>query len=215
MQRIPALACLLLSTLTPMTASAGSFEIELKDIAGASVPDVVVSLVPLTFTPPKAEPPDDVEIAQIGEEYRPFVTPVPVGTEVHFPNRDGVQHHLYSLSKAKPFEKPLYSSGTSESVVFDRPGVVTLGCNIHDWMIAYVVVLETPFFAKSDTTGLARIENLPPGRYRLETWHPRLPTSLNREITIAEEGDTRETAALKLRPDRRIRRAPAGEGKTY
>lgn len=215
MQRIPAIACLLLSTLKPLDASAGSFEIELKDTAGVAVAEAVASLVPLDFSKPNVAPADNVEIAQIGEEYRPFVTPVLVGTEVHFPNRDGVQHHLYSLSKAKPFEKPLYSSGTSESVVFDRPGVVTLGCNIHDWMIAYVVVLETPFFAKSDAAGRARIENLPPGRYRLETWHPRLPTPLQREIAIAEEGETRETAALKLRPDRRIRRAPAGEGKTY
>lgn len=215
MQRALTLGLILLAAITPAVVQAGAFTAALKDAAGAALPDAVVSLFPLERPAPAAGPHPRVEVVQIGEEYRPLVTAVRVGTEVHFPNRDGVQHHLYSLSKAKPFEKPLYDSGASESVVFDRPGVVTLGCNIHDWMIAYVVVLETPFFAKSDAQGLATISDLPPGRYRMDTWHPRLPAQHTKEVTLSSEGALREEVVLKLSPDRRIRRAPAGDNKAY
>ena len=82
------------------------------------------------------------------------VTVVQAGTKVVFPNRDTVQHHVYSLSKPKKFELPLYNPGQKESLVFESAGLVTLGCNIHDWMIAYLLVVPTPWFAKTDEQGL-------------------------------------------------------------
>ncbi len=205
-----------LGVTAPAAVIGGNVVARVADATGAPVADAVVSLTPLEAAQgPVTVPEGRVEVMQIGEEYRPYVTPVVVGTEVHFPNRDAVQHHLYSLSKAKPFEKPLYDSGSSESVVFDRPGVVTLGCNIHDWMVAYVVVLETAHFAKTGADGSATLTGLPAGRYRLDTWHPRVTTPAVREISVPASGESAEAVALKLRPDRRIRRAPAGEGKAY
>ena len=124
---------------------------------------------------------------------------------------DTVQHHIYSLSKPKRFEIPLYRVGASESVVFDQPGIVTIGCNIHDWMVAYIAVLPTPYFAKTDASGAAALAALPAGRYRLEIWHPRAPAAVTREISPAPDQAAVLEFSVALKPDRRIRRAPGGK----
>ena len=170
--------------------------------------EATVSLIPLDQPAPPLPADAQSEIAQEGQEFDGFITIVQAGTKVVFPNRDTVQHHIYSLSKPKRFEKPLYASGASESVLFDQPGVVALGCNIHDWMIAYVVVLPTPWFAKTGAEGSAQLAGAPPGRYRLEVWHPRLPRPVLREVTLGAGDPAAETVALTLKADRRIRRAP-------
>jgi plastocyanin len=192
----------------------GSVRVEIKDPKGAPVADAVASLVPLdrvaTVTPP-AEP---VVIVQDNEEFQPYVTAIVVGTRVSFPNRDKVQHHVYSQSKAKRFEIPLYRGEAKEPVLFDQPGVVALGCNIHDWMAAYLVVLPTPHFARSGEDGLVPLAALPAGRYRLEVWHPRATQTVTREVTIASDAAT-QVIAVTLRADRRIRRAPEGGAGSY
>jgi hypothetical protein len=156
-----------------------------------------------------------VAIVQKDKEFQTYVTPVVVGTRVVFPNKDNVQHHVYSVSPAKKFEIPLYIGESTASILFDRPGPVTLGCNIHDWMVAYVFVLSTPYFAKTGADGVADISGLPQGRYRLEVWHPRLAAKVERELTVAESGDTTQVVSVTLRPDRRIRRAPDAGGADY
>lgn len=186
----------------------------IRDAKGELVPDAVISLYALDKqTTPTAAPGEPVEIVQKDQEYMPYVTVVRAGTEVVFPNKDSIQHHIYSLSKAKRFEKPLYAPGSHESVLFDQPGIVTLGCNIHDWMVAYVVVLPTPYFAKTDAAGVAQLK-LPAGRYRIEVWHPRLPAPDVREAKIGP-GAAPLDYALKLKPDRRIRRTPEGKASGY
>jgi len=131
-----------------------------------------------------------------------------VGTRVAFPNRDKVQHHVYSVSPAKRFEIPLYIGDSKEAIVFDHPGVVTLGCNIHDWMVAYVVVLSTPYFAKTGADGSALVAALPPGHYRLSVWHPRLKAAVEVDVAVPDQGEATQVVSVVLRPDRRIRRAP-------
>ncbi len=160
-------------------------------------------------------PPSDqlIEISQQDQEYTPYVTVIRVGTLVEFPNRDDIQHHIYSLSKAKRFEKPLYAPGAHESVLFDQPGIITLGCNIHDWMIAYIVVLPTPHFAKTDATGTAKLM-APSGRYRVEVWHPQLGAPHVQEVTFADGVGPLEYQ-LKLKPDRRICRSLEGKSGGY
>lgn len=182
---------------------------------GQPVADAVVSAVPLDHTLPAVPPGPAVQIEQKDQEFRPYVTVVQAGSTVDFPNHDSVQHHIYSLSKPKRFEIPLYKSGASESVLFDQPGIITIGCNIHDWMVAYIVVVPTPFFAKTDATGAAALPPLPTGRYRLEIWHPRAPVPLVQEITSAPELAARLEFSVALRPDKRIRRAPSGKSADY
>lgn len=211
------LTCLLAFVFTALAASGaatagGNVRVEIKDPKGAPVADAVASLVPLDARPVLQPPVEPVVIVQIKEEFQPYVTAVVVGTRVSFPNRDKVQHHVYSQSKAKPFEIPLYRGEAKEPVLFDLPGIVALGCNIHDWMSAYVVVLATPHFARSGDDGLVPLAAVPTGRYRLEVWHPRATQTVTREIAIAGEAAT-QVIAVTLRADRRIRRAPeAGAG---
>lgn len=144
------------------------------------------------------------------------MTAVRVGETVVFPNHDTVQHHIYSLSKPKKFELPLYRPGKSERVVFEQPGIVVLGCNIHDWMSAYVVVLDTPWFAKTSVDGRGSITAPPVGRYRIEVWHPRLAKTEIREATISPSGPNASLKfVLSLKPDRRIRRSPEAAGGGY
>lgn len=197
---------------TEATAAAGNVRVEVKDPKGAPVPDAVASLVPLDAAPALQPPAEPVVIVQINEEFQPYVTAVLAGTRVSFPNRDKVQHHVYSQSKAKAFEIPLYRGEAKEPVRFDQPGVVAIGCNIHDWMSAYVVVLATPHFARSGDDGLVPLAAVPAGRYRLEVWHPRATQTVTREIAITGEAAT-QVISVTLRADRRIRRAPeAGAG---
>jgi plastocyanin len=208
---------------SPLVTWAAEIVFTFTDPKGAPIADVVVSLIPLD-APAKITSPAEpalnrsngpLEIAQSGQEFSMFVTPVVVGSTISFPNADKVGHQVYSLSPAKKFALPLYKPGSAGTVVFDRPGVVALGCNIHDWMLAYVVVLETPWFAKSALDGTAVVD-VPAGRYRAEVWHPLLAKTATRELTIARgAAPAPQSFTLALKPDRRIRRTPAASGGGY
>lgn len=193
--------------LARAASDAGSVRVEIRDPKAAPVADAVASLVPLDRTAAVTPPAEPAVIVQDQEEFRPYVTAIVVGTHVSFPNRDKVQHHVYSHSKARRFEIPLYRGEAKAPVLFDQPGVVTLGCNIHDWMSAYVVVLATPHFATSKDDGLVTLAAVPAGRYRLEVWHPRIAATVTREVTVANDPAT-QVISVTLKPDRRIRRAP-------
>ncbi len=213
----PVLACLLAFTCHTSRLAAGNVVVIVKDTKGQPVTDAVVSLIPLEASAPAPlhPPVEPVVISQHGEEFDPYVTVVAVGTHVSFPNLDSIRHQVYSLSKTKPFEIPLYGSGTEQSILFDRPGIVALGCNIHDWMSAYLVVVETPHFMKTAGDGVARLAELPAGRYRLDVWHPRLAGESRRDLVVAAADAATQTISVTLKPDRRIRRAPDGAGGGY
>jgi len=154
-------------------ASAASVTIEVADADGKPLPDAAALLEPLGAKV-AVKPLADVQIAQGKRQFMPRVTIVTTGTPVAFPNFDTVRHHVYSFSPAKTFELKLYAGVPNAPVVFDKPGIAVLGCNIHDHMAAWVVVADTPWFARSADDGRARIDNVPPGTYRLRLWHPAL-----------------------------------------
>lgn len=188
--------------------------VRVTDTKGKPVENAVVSLLRADGPPPSLPPLPAVEITQADQEFLPFVTVITTGTSVKFPNKDTVQHHVYSLSKPKKFELPLYDPGQAETLQFDQPGIVTLGCNIHDWMLAYLVVVDTPYFAKTDAQGYATL-TAPAGSYRFELWHPRLVGVIPRPLTLAE-GETEPVVfSVNLKPDRRPRRAPDGKSAGY
>ncbi|MGH8592172.1 MAG: methylamine utilization protein [Gammaproteobacteria bacterium] len=160
---------------------------------GEPVQNAVVYAWPLNAEGNRLWRPDRIEIDQINKEFVPYVTAIPVGSNVSFPNRDQIRHHVYSFSTAKTFEIPLYKGTPAESVHFNQPGEVVLGCNIHDWMKAYVFVSETPYFGVTDRDGLARID-LPAGDYRVEVWHPELKggselTAVRHRIATREDSE--------------------------
>ena len=113
------------------------------------------------------------EMNQVNKTFVPAVLPIVAGTRVYFPNSDQIQHHVYSFSRTKSFELPLYRGEEAPPVTFDKPGVVKLGCNIHDWMSANILVLPSPHFAATDAEGRYTIRELPPGDYSLIAWHER------------------------------------------
>ncbi|VVE76706.1 methylamine utilization protein [Pandoraea sputorum] len=153
-------------------AAAVARDFQVRDSTGQALDDAVVYLTPEDGKVPVARP-APASIVQQHKMFMPLVTVVQKGAAVDFPNRDDIAHDVYSLSDAKRFELKLYRGG-SKRVVFDKPGVVTIGCNIHDMMIAYVVVVDTPYFAKSGATGRGELPQVPAGRYRVSVWHPRL-----------------------------------------
>jgi len=114
------------------------------------------------------------QISQKERQFQPSITLIQTGTAVHFPNFDTVRHHVYSFSPVKTFELKLYAGVPNTAVVFDKPGIAVLGCNIHDQMAAWVVVLDTPHYARSSAAGKAQIDGVSPGSYRLRAWHPAL-----------------------------------------
>ncbi len=138
-------------------------------------------------------------IEQKNKTFLPLVTVIQTGATITFPNRDSVRHHVYSFSPAKTFELKLYSGLPSTPVLFDKPGTVTLGCNIHDQMLAYVQVVDTPYFAKTDPAGVAKI-NLPSGSYLLKVWHYSLAKeNVPAEQALAVKGNEQVKAKLELK----------------
>jgi hypothetical protein len=119
------------------------------------------------------------------------------GTVASFPNRDPILHHVYSFSPPKTFEIKLYTGKSPSSVTFDKPGIVTLGCNIHDWMIAYVLVVSTPWFGKTDAAGIVKLRDLPGGSYAVHAWHPQQRASAG-PVTVAPEGQATATAQFTM-----------------
>jgi plastocyanin len=160
--------------LGPTLVLADSLVVTVTDGAGAPLADAVVFAEPASgqVLPKSLQP---AEIEQKKRKFIPKVTVVQVGTEISFPNNDTVKHHVYSFSPAKIFDLPLYSGKAAAPQLFDKPGTVVLGCNIHDQMIAYVEVVNTPYFAKTDASGLARLDGMAPGKYVLKAWHFNLP----------------------------------------
>lgn len=166
-------------------ALAGSLELQIATPDGRPVEDFAAVLeAPSGLAARKAK----ASILQQDREFNPYLTIVQTGTAVEFPNRDPFKHHVYSFSQPKIFEIKLYADKPARPVVFDKPGLVALGCNVHDWMVAYVLVVDTPYFAKTGADGRARIANVAPGAYKLKLWHPRLSPDLPaRELKIGND----------------------------
>lgn len=166
-------AALLLSALAPAVAAA-TLEVEVLDRDGKPLPEAVVFLESAAARS-ASRPMAGVEIEQAAKRFTQAVTVVTVGTAVSFPNRDTVRHHVYSFSPAKHFELKLYIGTPAHPVVFDKPGIAVLGCNIHDTMAAWVVIVETPHHGLTSTDGRLRLSDVPPGSYRLRAWQAGLP----------------------------------------
>jgi plastocyanin len=202
-----------LRTLAVLTAAAAPLHAAeliatVRSAQGAPAADAVVVAVPVDGAARPAPKPLRTEVQQIDFEFVPRVKAIRVGTAVDFPNKDKAGHHVYSFSAPKRFEIPLYT-GTPAPVVFDRPGVVVLGCNLRDWMIGYLYVADSPWFAQTGADGVARIANLPAGSYRLQVWHPLLEggeEATRRQVTLGASESSQQAWQLALRPEIKIPR---------
>jgi plastocyanin len=182
-----------------------TFEASVKDQAGNPVADAVVSAtLPGAPVPATGRKTAIAVMAQRNEEFVPHVLPVQVGTTVQFPNHDSVRHHIYSFSSAKKFERALYAGAAVEPATFDTPGHVALGCNIHDWMLGHIYVVNTPYFAKTARNGAARVDSMPPGEYDIRVWHPRMSAGNDTTVQragVAAASPVRATFVISLKPE--------------
>ena len=207
---------LLALSVAPFTL-AGELHANVKTSAGGPVADAVVVLIPLDGQVSTARP-EPAVVDQIDKQFVPYVKPILVGSEISFPNKDNIRHQVYSFSPAKRFELPLYREYPAPPVLFDKAGIVTLGCNIHDWMIAYVYVSDSPWFAKTGDEGTAKVADLPDGKYRVRVWHPQMDATGEdtiREVAITGQGNVEAIWQITLKPELRPRRAPLGREQGY
>jgi plastocyanin len=159
-----------LATAVALPVFAATVDVRVQDARGKTVRDAVVYAVPEGKTLPLAK--KTAVMDQKNRMFIPHVLPVQSGTAVRFPNSDDIRHHVYSFSPAKTFQLPLYKGTPANPEVFDKAGVVTLGCNIHDQMTAFIIVVDTPYFEKTAANGKALLRDVEPGRYTLHVWYP-------------------------------------------
>jgi plastocyanin len=146
-----------------------------SDSTGAPLADAAVS-IHVKGASSHAAPDTIADLGQRDKNFTPSLLVVQTGTLVNFPNFDTVRHHVYSFSPIKPFEIKLYAGTPTKPVLFDKAGTATLGCNIHDRMVAYIHVVDTPYFGVTDKTGTVTLA-LPPGEHRIRVWAPVLSES--------------------------------------
>lgn len=185
---------LLFLTLIAGPAGAANFDLRVVDAAGHPLGGAVVSVAPEKSASSAPRFAFQPSMGQRNVQFTPGTLVVPVGTTVTFPNFDKVRHHVYSFSKAKKFEIQLYGREQARSVLFDRPGTVALGCNIHDQMRGFIRVVDSPWAATSDAQGRVNLTGLPPGPAQIIVWHPALrgrDNELRRAVTIAVAGVSR------------------------
>jgi plastocyanin len=190
--------------LASANSLAATLEVKALQLNGKPLAGAVVMLeAQAPELPPVA--PVQAAMDQVDLAFAPDVLVVPVHSSVRFPNSDAVSHQVYSFSAARQFQLPLYRGKPYPPMLFDKPGVVTLGCNIHDRMLAYIVVTAAPFFGRTDALGNWASSNVPNGRYKLTVWHPLLnePRPPEKPVEL-----TRDHDAVELQLTRPLRPAP-------
>jgi len=169
------LLALLFALAYTVPAHAGDLTVSVRDAAGRPVRDAVVTVYPASGAPRgPIRFPWALRMAQQDIQFQPYVLIAPVGGTVAFPNLDRVRHQVYSFSRGARFELELYGRDETRSHTFATAGVAALGCNIHDEMLAYIKVVDTPWAMKTDSNGDAVVREVPAGAATLRVWHPRL-----------------------------------------
>ena len=198
LQQYHILICSILLSAFTAQIYAGELTIDVLDAAGVPIENAVL------YAEPEAKvslPIAPAMIEQRGKQFNPLVSVIQTGTEVTFPNHDSVRHHVYSFSPAKTFELKLYSGVPASPVKFDKAGTVILGCNIHDNMLAFIQVVDTPYFAITNKMGKATLLDLPNGHYALKVWHYALAKEKDiYEKSIDIKSAQNVTAHLTLKP---------------
>jgi len=134
---------------------------------------------------------------QINQQFSPHILVVQKSTQVRFPNSDSIKHHVYSFSPAKVFQLQLYKGLNADPLLFSKTGIVELGCNVHDSMLGYIYVVDTPYFGKTDASGSFSIE-VPDAEYQVQLWHPQIQDEMDSLLkTLAVKGSSNVSFTLK------------------
>lgn len=179
----------------PHAAQAGDLTVVVAEKGGKPVGDAVAVLEAAPAKPVQA---GKFLITQKDLAFKPLVLVIPVGSTVDFGNLDRVRHHVYSFSPARKFELKLFGHGETRPVRFDRPGLVAVGCNIHDSMQAFIKVVDSPFAAKTGADGRVVLRGVPPGNWTLRIYHPRLRAPGN-ELAMPVEIRTSKVQPVEVK----------------
>lgn len=192
---------IILFFLVCLPIHAASLAVTIKDMKGNPLIDTVVYLEAGASATSTQDA--EIQVEQRGKEFHPFVSVTTVGSTAFFPNHDGIGHHVYSFSPAKTFELPLSEAESTSSIAFDKAGIITVGCNIHDWMVGYIYVVDTPYHAVSNDAGQLTINNLPAGNYIIHVWHPGIKAgaALEQPLIISETEVVQQDFSLDIRPE--------------
>lgn len=190
--------CCLLLLFTFSSISFAQLSVQVRDTNNKNLSNIVVEL---RFNDPNYTVTSAVRentMQQVEQQFVPHVLSIHKGEVVHFPDTDTVQHHVYSFSKARTFEIAIYQKEVSRKINFDEPGIVELGCNIHDWMLGYIYVAESPLFAKTNSSGEATFDKLPSGPIEVKIWHPRLSESDIKKTYLLNGADAQADLQITL-----------------
>ena len=187
-----------LSLTAPLAAA--PLAVRVVDASGRPVRDAVVTLYPAGNAARAPRASGRFVVSQKNIQFHPFLTILPVGADVSFPNFDPTKHHVYSFSPAKRFELKLFARDQSRTVHFENAGVVALGCNIHDQMSAFIVVTDSAWTARTNGQGIAAFADAPNAPGRLTVWHPylRAPGGLVQQGVAASQRSA--SFSIRLRP---------------
>lgn len=200
----------------PCSVFSATLSVTINSASGSFIKDAVVTLTPIKKQKIKSK--KTYIIDQINKTYVPHVKIIPIGSKISFPNKDDIHHHVYSFSDAQKFELPLYEGTPTNPITFNKEGVVVLGCNIHDWMRAYIFVTNTPYYGLSDSSGKSSIKNIPKGEYTFRIWHPRIKNKTQnkaRKINLSQKNNIALEETIVLKPSFKIRRAPKAKRRRY
>lgn len=198
------------AAMAPFSAGAADLHVQVLDALGQPLANAIVYAEP-TVPVPHGKPPNAV-IDQVNRQFVPPVTVVQVGTSIYFPNSDNIRHSVYSFSPAKTFELSLYAGKTAPPVVFDRPGIVVLGCEIHDNMVAWVLVVNTSHYAQSNDRGSLTLRNLPAGDYRVRAWHEPMREATAEKSLHVQSGISPPAITIHIAASAAPAQAPAMPG---
>ena len=184
-----------------LSASLGAapLAVHVVDASGRPVRDAVVTLYPAGVAARAPRPGGRFVVSQKSLQFHPFLTIVPVGADVSFPNLDPTKHHVYSFSPAKRFELKLFAKDQSRTVHFEKPGVVALGCNIHDQMSAFIVVTDSAWTVRTNVQGTAAFADAPNAPGRLTVWHPYLRAASGQVEQAVAPAQRSATFSIRLR----------------
>lgn len=168
-------------------AQAGDKVVTVRDQQGEPVPGMWLigpegsgADIPATYEWPNMMQQKDLQ-------FQPHVLIVPVGSDVEFPNRDRVRHHVYSFSKGNRFELKLYGREEKRYVTFENTGIVAVGCNIHDDMIGYIRVVDTPFVHRTDENGQIVLSEGADIPSTAVLWHPDVSKGEDQNVSLADD----------------------------
>ena len=186
---------LLLLSLLALSATLQANEITLRIALAAPdkqpVDDVVVYLEPLDGQPlPVVQ--HQLQISQRDKAFAPYIAVAQRGQSVLFTNQDDITHHIYSATGDNKFSFKI-KAGEQHSTPLAHAGEIAMGCNVHDWMSGYLLMVDTPYFDKTAADGQAVFSIAEPGRYQVRLWHPQL-----------HQNDKKLTRVLNLKDNQSI-----------